>query len=165
MSLELRLLSPAADLDLYKTAYNWRPRRKHHLQPDRLPFETFAADDPTHIIIGLFNGDFLAVYFLHEDEPGVFGVHMTSRRNVPRETLLTGAQEVIRCFFEGGATELIAWIAERNRPLRSFVESLGFVAQKDACQNDTDSSTLPSDAKAFIDAKAFVKYVIQRSVP
>jgi hypothetical protein len=77
--LELRLLNPATDLHLYGQAYNWR-RPKRRILPGRMSFAEFT--DPNALAIGLFNGELLAVYFLHEVEPRVFQAHFTSRRNV-----------------------------------------------------------------------------------
>jgi hypothetical protein len=158
--LELKLLDPLTDLDLFREAYNWRTRPKKHVQPDRMPFEVFSSADPSHIAVGAFNGEFLAVFFFHEFEPGCFEAHFTSKRGVSRETLLTAARETMSCFFENGARELTAWIVERNRPLRSFVESLGFAQQEGVsffpCAQD--NTTLNSVG----DERNFVKYAIQR---
>ena len=128
--LELKLLDPATDLDLFREAYYWRPERKKHVQPDRMSFEVFSSDDPSHIAVGAFNGEFLAVFFFHEFEPGKFESHFTSRRGTSRDTLLTAARQTIDHFLDNGATELTAWIVARNRPLRAFVEQLGFVTQE-----------------------------------
>jgi hypothetical protein len=149
--LELRLLDPLTDHLLYEEAYGWRPEPKAHLQPDRLPFEVFASDDPRHITMGLFNGQFLGLYFLHEIEPRIFQVHMTSRRKASRESLLLGAQEVVRLFFENGASELVAWIKPRNRPLRQFVEALAFTPKRksELCGTHLD------------EANAYIEYVLQ----
>lgn len=152
--LELRLLDPQTDIDLYREAYDWR-RSKTHVQPDRMPFETFAANDPNQIAIGLFNGQFLALYFLHETEPKKFQCHFTSRRNVSKEVLLTGAKEVVRNFLENGATELEAWVTVRNKPLKSFLVALGFQASETKMfpkRNSKNSDTLS-------EMKEFVKYV------
>ncbi len=157
----LRLLDPATDLDLYREAYQWREKPKSHAQPDRMSFADFTA--PDGIAIGLFNDDLCAVYFLHETEPGSFECHFTSRRKVPRVPLLSAARQVARDFFAAGAGELHAWVTPRNRPLRSFLESIGFTCvemrQFNTGQNDTDGSTLhPGDATSV---RCFVKYVLR----
>lgn len=155
--LELRLLDPKTDLALYREAYDWRGS-KAHVQPDRMSFETFAANDPNQIAIGLFNGQFLALYFLHETEPKKFQCHFTSRRKVSKEVLLTGAKEVARNFFENGATELEAWVTVRNKPLRSFLEALGFEAGETKLFPKLKSEN--SDTVSGM--KEFVKYELRR---
>lgn len=155
----LRLLEPREDADLFRLAYSWRERPKPHVQPDRMPFEEFAADRDDQIAIGLFNGGLRAVYFLHETEPAVYQAHFTSERVVSRETLLAGAAQVASDFFDAGATQIHAWVTERNGPLRSFLEALGFqcvaTAQFSTGQDDTDRSTMPS-----VRYQRFVKYVL-----
>lgn len=128
--LELKLLDPLTDIELFREAYNWRPKSKKHVQPDRMPFEVFSAPDPSHIAVGAFNGEFLAVFFFHEFEAGKFEAHFTSKRGVSREDLLAAARQTMNYFLENGARELTAWIVERNRPLRAFVEDLGFTEQE-----------------------------------
>lgn len=154
----LRLLNPESDLELFRESYGWRTAPKAHVQPDRMSFETFAANDPTQIAIGLFNGQFLAVYFLHETEPSKFQAHFTSKRGVPREVLLDGAKEVISQFLDNGATELEAWVTERNKPLRSFLEDLGFTAE--------GTKLLPKNKSKNFDTvsemRKFIKYAIRR---
>lgn len=123
--LQLRLLDPATDLDLFRRAYSWRLTPKRHTQPTRMSFETFTDTDPTQTVVGLFNGELQAAYLLHEYEPYRFDVHMTSDRCAPRENVLEGARRVLRCLFEGGAKEVSALIVARNRPLCQFVEAIG----------------------------------------
>lgn len=154
----LRLLDPLEDFDLFHLAYKWRARPKSHIQPDRMPFEEFAAARDDQITIGLFNGELRAVYFLHETEPGNYQAHFTSERGLSREALLAGAAQVASDFFDAGAKQIHAWVTERNGPLRSFLETLGFIAtgtQTFPCQNDTDRSTMPS-----VRYQRFVKYVL-----
>ena len=162
--LELRLLDPLTDVELFREAYNWRPKSKKHVQPDRMPFEVFSAPDPSHIAVGAFNGEFLAVFFFHEFEPGCFESHFSSKRGTPREVLLTAAREVMNCFLENGARELTAWITERNAPLRTFVEALGFTEQDrrlkvSACAQD--GITLNSECSE----RNFVQYAIKGNPP
>lgn len=156
----LALLDPATDLDLYSLAYAWRSSPKRHTQPDRMSFEDFT--DPNALAIGLFNGELQAVYFLHETEPGVMQAHFTSRHNVSRETSLLGARLVAEQVLANGATEIHAWVTERNTPLRRFLTELGFVdttRQQFPCQNDTDGDTLPNERNQR--SKTFVKYVLR----
>lgn len=156
-SYRLQLLDPATDLDCYRQAYSWR-LAKRHVQPDRMPFETFASEHPAHVTLGLFNGELQAVYFLCEVEPAVYEVHFTSQRGVLRETLLDAARQVARLFLTNGAVELRAWIMPRNRALCQFLLDLGFVSAgyKDfSGQNDTDRNTLPSTRNQ---RQMFVKY-------
>lgn len=159
MNYFIRLLDPSADLDLYHEAYDWR-RPKRHVQPDRMSFADFIA--PDGIAIGLFNGELQAVYFLHETEAGCFQCHFTSRRKVPRILLLAAARQVTRDFFSAGARELHAWVIPRNRALRSFLESLGFICVEEkqfSCQNDTEGATLPDGGATS--ARCFAKYVLR----
>ncbi len=76
--LRLQLLDPTTDRHLFETAYGWRKAKKH-LSPPRIDFETFTDTDPTHLTVGLFNGDLLAIYFLQEWQPRHFEAHFTSR--------------------------------------------------------------------------------------
>ena len=122
--LQLRLLDPATDLDLFRRAYDWRTP-KRHTQPTRMSFESFTDTDPTQTVVGLFNGELQAVYLLHEYQPYHFDVHMTSDRSAPRENVLEGARRVLRCLFDGGAKEVSALIIARNQPLCHFVEAIG----------------------------------------
>ena len=159
--LELRVLDPVVDTDLYREAYDWRPRHKPHVQPDRMSFETFASDNPYYLTIGLFNGEMQALYFLREVEPGVFEAHFTSRLGISREALLAGATEVARQILANGGIEIHAWVTPRNRPLRSFLESLGFteVCQESfPCASVSNGATLPDKPRNL---RQFVKYVLK----
>lgn len=155
----LRLLDPIEDADLFREAYSWRPKAKSHAQPDRMPFEEFAADRDDQLTIGLFNGELAAVYFLHETGPGNFQAHFTSRRNVPRETLLTGAAQVARDFFTAGANEIHAWVTERNTALKQFLKELGFIcvgATQFRCKERNSALTMSPDRN-----RRFVKYSLK----
>lgn len=156
----LRLLDPVDDADLFREAYSWRPKPKAHAQPDRMPFEEFAADHDDQITVGLFNGELRAVYFLHETEPGNFQAHFTSQRNVSRDALLAGAAQVARDFFAAGAKEIHAWVTKRNTALRLFLTTLGFkcVGETQFCCAETEfRSTMPSDRNQ----RSFVKYSLK----
>ena len=120
----LRLLEPETDLELFREAYNWRTP-KRHLSAPQLPFSQFSETNPTHLTIGLFNGELLAVYFLQEWEPTKYEAHFTSRKGVAREDLLQGAQAVLDLVLTHGGTEVSALILPANRPLRQFVTDLG----------------------------------------
>jgi hypothetical protein len=156
----LRLLDLDTDLDLFREAYQWRDKPRSHAQPDRMSFADFTA--PDGIAVGLFNGELCAVYFLHETEPAKFQCHFTSRRKVSRIPLLTAARQIAHDFFAAGAVELHAWVTPRNRPLRSFLEAVGFYetgSQLFPCQNDTGGSTLASGDATSV--RCFVKYVLK----
>lgn len=160
----LRLLDPATDRLLYELAYSWRTRRKSHVQPDRMPLETFASDDPRHLTIGLFNGELQAVYFLREWEPSKYEAHLTSRRDLPREVLLNGARAVASLLLTNGATEICAWVTKRNMPLRSFLTQLGFVETETTqipCASVSDCPTIPPERNHRI----FVRYSLKRTIP
>lgn len=91
-----------------------------------MAFETFAADDDRQIVIGVFNGEFIAAFLLYEIEPQVYDCHFTSKRGTNRKVLLEGGCMVRDAFFGNGAKELTARIVERNAPLRHYLEALGF---------------------------------------
>lgn len=126
VTLELRALDPTTDLLLFETAYNWRRKRKTHIQPDRMSLEDFTSSDPAQIVFGLFNGSLQAVYLLKEYEPKKFEAHFSSDRQAPTENVWAGAKSIIDLMWQNGAQEIAAWIVPRNRPLRAFVEALGF---------------------------------------
>ena len=154
----LRLLDPTDDAHLFRLAYGWRERPKRHVQPDRMPFEEFAANRDDQIAVGLFNGELRAVYFLHETEPGNYQAHLTSERGVSRETLLDGAEQVIADFFSAGAAQIHAFVTERNTPLRVFLTQLGFIEDSVSqfpCNGvDSVSNCSPRNQRRF------VKYVL-----
>ena len=154
---QLRLLNPLEDGDLYREAYSWRERKKH-VQPDRMSLKEFTSDDPRHLTIGLFNGQLLAVYFLHETEPGNFQAHFTSRRDVSYFTLLEGARKVTRAILTNGGSQIHAWITPRNKPLRRFLEALRFhPVETMSFQKNKDSECCR--------VQEFVKYVLYGSTP
>lgn len=161
-NLDLRVLDPHTDISLFEESYNWRPTPKRHVGTNRASFETYIADDPRQIVIGVFNGQFIAAFLFYEFEPQKYDAHFTSRKGMARGTLLKGAQEVIDALFTNGAKEITAWIVSRNTPLRRFVEDLKFVAvesKRFACQNDTGSDTLSGESEP--PTRSYVKYVLQ----
>lgn len=158
----LRLLEPTEDAELFRLAYEWRTRPKSHVQPDRMPFEEFAAEKDDQIAIGLFNGELRAVYFLHETEPTKYQCHFTSERGTRVPTLVAAARQVAADFFAAGATELHAWVTKRNTALRSFLSQSGFTYDSECeflLRNDTDGSILPDGGATS--ARCFVKYVLR----
>jgi hypothetical protein len=154
----LRLLDPGKDADLYRQAYSWRPAPKTHVQPDRMSFADFIG--PDGIAIGLFDDELCAVYFLHETAAGNFQAHFTSRRGVARETLLTAAAQVAEDFFAAGATEIHAWVTERNTALRHFLTHLGFI-----CVERAQFCCAPTEFRATMtpdrNQRSFVKYSLK----
>lgn len=153
----LRLLDPQKDYELFATSYNWRTP-KPHLQRDRIPFEAFTADDPRQTVIGLFNGEFIAVFLLYEAEPKHFDCHMSSKRGTPKELLIEGGKAVAKAFFENGAEELFGWINRRNVALKGYLEALGF-SKENSCENENDLGTL---SETPIEA---IKYALRREIP
>lgn len=125
-TLELRALDPETDLDLFRESYGWRPERKKHLQPDRLPFADFSKSDPHQIVMGLFNGEFLAAYLINETAPSYYDLHFTSKKGTPRDYLVAGGIWITDWLIEAGAQEVSAIIVSRNRPLREFLLDCGF---------------------------------------
>lgn len=143
--LELQLLDPTADLDLFQEAYKWRAAKKH-VQPDRASFEAFIADDPHQIVVGVFNGQFCAAFLLYEWKEQHFEAHFTSKRGTSREILIEGGKLIRDAFFENGAQELCAWVTKRNIALKGYLEALGFS---------------PGEEKEF-QQKPFIRYQITR---
>jgi hypothetical protein len=130
--LTLRALNPQTELDLFRESYGWRPNPKKHLQLNRMSFEEFSADSPNRVVIGLFNGKLCAVYMFIEVRPKVFEAHFSSRKDTPVEQVFAGGKTMLNWFHFQGAI-VTAEIVERNRPLRVFVEALGFrEADRDA---------------------------------
>jgi len=143
------LLDPKTDASLYEESYNWRKNKKH-IQPDRMPFEVFASDDPLHLAIGLFDPEFIAIFFFIEIAPATFDSHFTSKKNVPRETLLKGADTVCAMLLEHGAEELAACILPANTPLCRFVEEVSFEFVCEISCNKVDTSyTLPPEPQTM----------------
>lgn len=162
----LRLLEPASDLELFREAYSWRERPKKHAQPDRMPFEEFASDNPLHLTFGVFEEELVATFLLWEYEPGFYDAHFTSRRGVPRGTLTQAGREIARLVLGNGAKGITAWVIERNTALRRYVEDLGFekIQSKKFCGCDSvsDCSSIPTDAHP---ARVFLQYGIKGEVP
>ena len=126
MSVELRVLDPTTDIELFKEAYSWRPEPKKHVQTNRVSFEQFASNDPLNLIVGVFTDQLIAVYAFYEYDKHRFDSHFTARKHTSRRLLEWVGRWIIQCFMENGAKELSAWIQKQNRPLRSYVETLGF---------------------------------------
>jgi hypothetical protein len=133
MANTLRALNPATEQELFCEAFNWRTSPKKHTRVDRMPFEQFSADYSNQVVMGLFNGELCAVYMFIEVAPKEFEAHFSSRKDASHADVFAGAKTMVDWFHSQGAV-ITASIVERNRPLRAFVESLGFVLEKTACQ-------------------------------
>ena len=156
---KLRPLDPESDLELFRVAYNWRTPKKH-TQPGRMTFEAFSATDPTQLVVGLFNGELQAVYAIVEWEPRRFEVHFTSAKSAPKEPVRLGAQQVLNFMLENGAEEVVAFVVSRNRPLRKFVESIGF--KKDALIEFSTCAEMAQEPNMTQrNQRTFVKYAIR----
>lgn len=129
----LRALDPATELPLFDEAYHWRDRPKKHTRINRMSFEEFARDYPNKVVMGLFNESLQAVYVFIETAPHVFEGHFTSRRDADVAQVFAGAKTMVDWFHSQGAV-VTAEIVERNRPLRAFVEALGFTLENSPCQ-------------------------------
>lgn len=123
-SLILRGLDPANDVSLFREAYSWR--KVSRLQHGKLSFEAFCGSTA----MGLFNGEFLAVYVIEESPKGVFQMHFTSKPRSPREYLVAGGIKVTSWLVENGALEVSAMITARNRALRKFLEDCGYTLDR-----------------------------------
>lgn len=129
----LRALDPTTELKLFQEAFSWRPRTKRHLQLNRMSFEDFSADVPNQVVIGMFHEQLVAVYMFIETFPHIYEAHFTSRKDASHADVFAGARTMVDWFHSQGAV-VTAEIVERNRPLRAFVEALGFVLENSPCQ-------------------------------
>lgn len=162
--LELKLLDPLTDLELFREAFQWRSEPKKHVGANRMAFETFIADDPRQIVVGVFNGEFIAAFLLYEiEEGGVYDCHFTSKRGTPKELLIEGGKMVRDAFFENGAKELSAKIIKRNTALKAYLEALGF----ELCLPGTNLACTQGDGSlnSVSSERNFVKYAISRKPP
>lgn len=121
----LRALDPLTEQALFRTAYEWRNSPKRHTRTNRMTFEQFAGDFHNQVVIGLFNGQLCAVYMFIETSPKCFEAHFSSHKATPTEQVFAGGKTMLNWFQERGAV-VTAQVVERNRPLRAFVEALGF---------------------------------------
>jgi len=163
--LELRLLNPQTDVDLFREAYGWR-QTKRHVQPDRAPFEAFIADDPRQTVIGVFNDQFIAAYLIYEWQPEYFECHFTSRRGTPKDILIQAGRAIRDAFLQNGAIELCAWITERNRALATYLEALEFrpdTEKEFAGQSDTQSDRLSAESES--PTRMFIRYAVRGESP
>ena len=154
--LRLQLLQPETDADLYREAWGWR-RPKTHISAEQMSFETFAENNPTHLAVGLFNGELIAVYFFVEWAQLRYEAHLTSKKGTPREIVLMGAQAALNGLMEY-ASEVSAFVRPRNRALRQFVTDLGMVKVGQnlfTCVNDLNNVILTQRNQR----KVYVKYV------
>jgi hypothetical protein len=154
-SLKLLPLNPETDLELFKVAYNWRTKKRRISGP-QMSFEAFSEINPTHLTVGLFNGELLAVYFLREWEPAKYEAHFTSKRGVSRETLLWGAKTILDLMLVNGAAEVVALIVPQNRALRRFVTQIGMGRESVCLFSCTDELNVCSIAPR--NQRMFIKY-------
>ncbi len=162
-SLKLRLLDPVADIELFRESWLWRTP-KRHISAEQMSFETFAANDPTHLTVGWFNSELLAVYFFQEWQPKCFEGHFSSKKGTSREILLRGAREILNLMLTNGADEVSALIRPENKPLRQFVTDLGmkYVGRElFTCVNDMNNVILTQRNQR----KVYVKYVKMKDAP
>lgn len=102
-----------------------------------MPFESFAADDPNQIVLGLFSDELLAVYLLVQVQPNIFDCHFTSRKDAPKEAVLAAGRQIVGFCAENGL-ELVALVPKRSKPLQAWVEGVGFELGR-----ETDYSGVP----------------------
>ena len=124
MKVELRSLDPEADYDLFREAHNWR--RPSRVSADQVSFDEFIRPDPAKAVLGLFNGDFLAVYLIREWMPQHYDMHFTAKRSAPRDYLVAGGIQITNWLIKNGAVEVSAFIIARNRALKRFLEDCGY---------------------------------------
>lgn len=151
--LSLRALNPQTEIDLFREAYAWRTSPKRNTRINRMSFEEFAADYNNKVVMGLFGDRLEAVYVFIEVRPQTFEAHFTSRKDASHVDVFAGARTLVDWFHSQGAV-INAQIVERNKPLRAFVEALGFTVQNISCQEVKVGSKL-----------TLVKYVSQGKIP
>lgn len=134
MTLEMRTLDPVNDLSLFSVAYGWRAKRRAE---GRMSFEDFVLKSPGQVVLGLFNGQFLAVYVVKEFKPHHYDMHFTSKRNTPREYLVAGGIQVTSKLIRLGAIEVSAVIRARNLALKRFLEDCGYSLEKELTFDDS----------------------------
>ena len=155
----LRALDPKTERDLYREAYQWRLKPSKVRRKQVIPFEEFAADDPTQITLGLFNGELVAVYFFHQIGESEWQAHFTSRRDADKWAVLRAAQELVD-WFKANNLQMTAYILARNTPLCHFVEAAGLTRvserQNKVLQSDTDGVSLPPANETFVEYRSGV---------
>lgn len=135
MKLELRGLDPVADRPLFREAHAWRKPKR--VSAEQISFDQFAKPDPSQVVMGLFNGEFLAAYMVKEYAPRYYDMHFTSKRQTPREYLVAGGIQITSWLIEHGAIEVSAIIISRNRALKRFLEDCGYTLEKELSFNNS----------------------------
>lgn len=151
--MHLRALDPRTERHLFEEAYSWRQGPKHNTRVNRMSFADFAANHPNRVVMGLFDERLIAVYLFIETAPQVFEAHYTSRKDADHGAVFAGARTMVDYFHEQDGV-VTAEIVERNRPLRAFVEALGFTLENSACQTVNVGSKLTT-----------VKYISNNGLP
>jgi hypothetical protein len=100
-----------------------------------MPFERFAADDPSQIVMGLFNGELIAVFMFHELEPGCYQAHFSTQRKADRIAVLSAAAKLVEWFKENDL-QMVAFVTVRNKPLQRFIENAGLYSRKPVSINE-----------------------------
>jgi len=140
--LELRHLSPDQDFDLFREAHNWRTMRSKRASGGQMPFEEFVEPNPDRVVMGLFNGEFLAAYMVKEYAPHYYDMHFTAKREAPREYLVAGGVQLTTWLIQNGAVEVSAIIVARNRALKAFLEDCGYTLDKELTFNNSPHTWL-----------------------
>lgn len=129
--MNLRLLHPDTDTSLLQTAYAWARQTPRWFQEMD---KTYGEDDFEAYLkasrngsmdVGVFGQRLEGVIILSERKPDRFECHLMAPRDADKETLIQGGIELRHRLFEAGATEISAWVASRNRPLRAICEAMG----------------------------------------
>lgn len=131
--MHLRALDPHTERELFREAYAWRTAPRKHTRVNRMSFDDFAADYCNRVVMGLFDDRLIAVYLFIETSPKVWEAHFTSRKDANPAHVFAGAKTMVD-YFHSCDGVVTAEIVERNRPLRAFVEALGFVLENSTCQ-------------------------------
>lgn len=136
---------------MFREAYSWRQKKPSSLRPDRMSFESFVADDPAQIVMGLFSDSLCAVYLFYQTNPTTFDCHFTSRRDAPKDAVLSAGHWLVQ-FFAQNNLHLRAFVTLRNKPLRAWVEAVGLKylgIETFLLQSDTEGDNVPAMANPF----------------
>ena len=149
--LIIRSINPQTERELLEVAYLWRPGKP---RKNRMPFDQFAADYPNQVVMGLFNGDLIAVYFFHQIGETEYQAHFSADRKADRSAVLAGAKQLVEWFQQNGL-QMSAFVHKRNTALRRFVESAGLMYQKDSsCHLTQKGANLTPNAETICEYRS-----------
>lgn len=136
--LTMRGLDPVADLALYREAFEWRAKNR----PGHLSFDQWLDVGPNQAMLGLFNGEFIALYMVKQFAPAQMDMHFTSKRGAPRNYLVAGGIQITNWLIVNGALEVSALILKRNHALRQFLEDCRYSLDRELTFPDSPRTWL-----------------------